>query len=337
MPPLIIQITPNPVAFSIGPFPINWYGIAYVVALGVLILVTQREAARRGYDPANIGNAFLLVLPFAVIGGRLYHVIHEWEAIYRADPLRIILPPYAGLGLYGGVAGAALAILIYVRWKQLPWRLALDVVIPGTLFAQGIARWGNFFNQELYGPPTDLPWGITIDCAHRLAQYACDTFPAATTGFHPLFFYESALDIGGGLIALYLSARFLHRLRPGDLAAFWGIWYGSVRAWLETFREGWNWQLGGLATAQLIGIAIVIVGIAWIAWNHRPGSQPAPQLPPWQPPERPARITDDDMKYQTVYDDDDEAEEAEAEDVDEADDEKPDADTSDRAITPAAG
>jgi len=245
----MIQITPNPIAFSFGPFNIGWYGIAYVVALGVLIWVSQRQAAKRGYDPAHVGNAFLIVLPLAVIGGRLYHVIHEWP-IYAQDPMRIILPPYAGLGLYGGVLGAAIGILIYTRWKKISLPIALDVVVPGALLAQGIARWGNFFNQELYGPPTDLPWGIAIECQYRLPQYPCTTYPFETTGFHPLFFYESALDILGAAIALFIVARFLPRLRPFDIAAFWGIWYGSTRAVLETFREGWNWTVGGIATAQ---------------------------------------------------------------------------------------
>jgi phosphatidylglycerol:prolipoprotein diacylglycerol transferase len=268
--PALINLTPDPILFQLGPLPIGWYGVAYVVALGVMLFVTQREVGRRGHDPNHVVNAALLAGALAIIGARLYHVIDQWGAIYSHDPLRAILPPYSGLGLYGGIAGAAIGILIYTRWKQLPWRTALDVVIPGTLFAQGIARWGNFFNQELYGPPTDAPWGIAIDCAHRVAQYPCSLYPEATTGFHPLFFYESSLDIAGGLIALYLSRRFLARLQPGDLAAFWGIWYGSVRSILETFRYGWNWTLGGLATAQWIGIALVLVGVAWIAWNHRP-------------------------------------------------------------------
>jgi phosphatidylglycerol:prolipoprotein diacylglycerol transferase len=215
-------------------------------------------------------------------------VIDQWGPIYSHDPLRAILPPYSGLGLYGGVAGAALGILIYTRWKGLPLRLALDVVIPGTLFAQGIARWGNFFNQELYGPPTSLPWGIAIDCAHRVAEWPCSLYPLETTGFHPLFFYESALDITGGLIALYLSRRLLARLQPGDLAAFWGIWYGTVRSLLETFREGWNWTLGGIPTAQLVGLIVIGIGIAWIAWNHRPGTKPYEYLPPYRPPEEAA-------------------------------------------------
>jgi phosphatidylglycerol---prolipoprotein diacylglyceryl transferase len=276
----LIPITPDPVLFHVGPISIGWYGIGYVAALGVLLWITQREAERRGISRAHVLNAFLLVGALALMGGRLYHVIDQWgacglgEPCYSQNLLRIVLPPYAGLGLYGGIAGAALGIAIYARWKRLPLRLGLDAVIPGVLFAQGIARWGNFFNQELYGPPTTAPWGIAIECAHRVAQYPCSLYPFETTGFHPLFFYESSLDIAGGLIALWLSRRFLARLQPGDVTAFWGIWYGTVRTVLETLREGWNWTLGGIATAQVIGVTLAIIGAAWIAYNHRPGRRP---------------------------------------------------------------
>jgi phosphatidylglycerol---prolipoprotein diacylglyceryl transferase len=285
----LIPITPDPVAVQIGPLAIGWYPIAYIVAIATMLLVSQRELARRRIDPAHFVNAMIVVGALALIGARLYHVIHEWE-LYAADPLRIVLPPYAGLGLYGGIAGAALGILLYARWKRVPVRLGLDAVIPGTFFAQGIARWGNFFNQELFGPPTDLPWGITIECQHRLGTpWPCTEFPFATTGFHPLFFYEFTLNVAGGLIALYLSRRYLLRLVPGDLAAFWGIWYGLSRAVLETLREGYNWQIGELPTAQLIGIALALVGAAWITWNHRP----------WRPPaEHAAHATDVEPKLE---------------------------------------
>ena len=281
----LIPITPDPLLVS-WPIPIGWYGVSYVIALAAMLLLSQSELERRGIAPAHIWNAMLFVGILALVGGRLYHVIDQWGPIYSRDPLLAILPPYSGLGLYGGVAGAALGIILYGRWKRLPLRLGLDAVIPGTLFAQGIARWGNFFNQELYGPPTDAPWGIAIECAHRVAQYPCEQFPFETTGFHPLFFYESALSILGGFIALYLSRRFLHRLQPGDLAAFWGIWYGLVRAALETFREGWNWTLdplGGIPTAQLVGISLALIGVAWIAWNHRPGNPPYEYPEPYHP------------------------------------------------------
>jgi phosphatidylglycerol:prolipoprotein diacylglycerol transferase len=266
----LINITPGPTV--IPGVPIGWYGVGYVVALAVMLLVSQREVERRGIAPAHIWSALLLVGGLSLVGARLYHVIDQWGPLYSQNPLLAILPPYSGLGLYGGVAGAILGIVIYTRWKKLPLRLALDSVVPGTLFAQGIARWGNFFNQELYGPPTDAPWGIAIDCAHRVALYPCSQFPVETTGFHPLFFYESALTILGGLLALYISRRFLPRLQPGDLAAFWFIWYGGVRTYLETFRTGYNWTLGDIPTAQIIGVVLMIVGVAWLAWNHRPGN-----------------------------------------------------------------
>ena len=123
--------------------------------------------------------------------------------LYASDPIRAVLPPYAGLGLYGGIAGPPWGSRSSCAAAASPLATALDVVVPGTLFAQAIARWGNFFNQELYGPPTDLPWAITIDCAHRIEHYPCgEAWPEATTGFHPLFLYESIWTIGGGLLAL---------------------------------------------------------------------------------------------------------------------------------------
>jgi phosphatidylglycerol:prolipoprotein diacylglycerol transferase len=302
----LINITPG--SQVIPGFFIGWYGLAYVIGLAVLLLLSQREAERRGFSPNHVWNAFLIVAVFALIGGRLYHVIDEWGhgATYSTHPLDAILPPYAGLGVYGGVAGAMLGILLYVKWQKLPFRLALDVVVPGTLLAQGIARWGNFFNQELYGPPTDLPWGITIDCAHRVQEYACAPGSLPTDvplqGFHPLFFYESSLDIIGGLIALYIARRYLPRLIPGDLGAFWLIWYGTVRGLLEFFRAGWNWTVGGLPTAQIIGIGVVAIGIAWLIYNHRPGHAPYNYPPPYVAPSKPELATE------PAFDPDDEGE-----------------------------
>ncbi len=277
VPLALIQITPDPTIVQVGPLAITWYSLGYIVGLAVMFAITMRELERRGIDRQHLWNAFLLVGVFAIIGGRLYHVIHEWD-LYAPNPIYAILPlspdgrvGFAGLGLFGGILGALIGIVVYGSWKRLPVRLGLDAVIPGTLFAQGIARWGNFFNQELYGPPTDAPWAIAIDCVHRVAEYPCSLYPFETTGFHPLFFYESALNIAGGLVALYLSRRFLPRLVAGDLAAFWALWYGATRLALENFREGWNWTVGGIATAQLVSLVLIGVGVVWLAWNHRPG------------------------------------------------------------------
>jgi phosphatidylglycerol---prolipoprotein diacylglyceryl transferase len=272
VPLALINVTP-PSGIELGPLNLGFYGIGYVVAVAVMVLVSQSEARRRGLDPSLVTNAILVVAVFALIGARLYHVVGEWSS-YADDPIRAVLPPYAGLGLYGGIIGAAIGIWVYLRGKPIPLGLALDVVVPGTLFAQGIARWGNFFNQELYGPPTDLAWGITIDCSHRIAQYPCSLYPFETTGFHPLFFYESILTISGGFIALLVARRFGAYLRDGDLASFWMIWYGGVRLLLEFFRDGWNWTILGIPTAMLIGVVLMCAGIGTMVWRHRRSGEP---------------------------------------------------------------
>ncbi len=274
VPFALIDITP-PSGIELGPLTLGFYGIGYVLAIAVMLLVSQLEARRKGLDPSLVTNAIIVVAVFALIGARLYHVIDEWER-YAPDPIQALLPPYSGLGLYGGIFGAAIGIWVYVRGKDIPIGRALDVVVPGTLFAQGIARWGNFFNQELYGPPTDLPWGLVIDCAHRVAQYPCDLYPEATTGFHPLFFYESVLTIAGGFIALYVARRYAGRLLDGDLASFWMVWYGGVRLLLETFREGWNWTILGVPVAMLIGVALVVAGLGTVWWRHSRSGTPEP-------------------------------------------------------------
>jgi phosphatidylglycerol:prolipoprotein diacylglycerol transferase len=138
---------------------------------------------------------------------------------------------------------------------------------------QAVGRWGNFFNQELYGPPTTLPWGIAIDCAHRigdhgLAQYPCAQFPEATTAFHPLFLYESVSGIAGALFLIWLSRRRPYPLRPGDQALIFFIWYPIVRFLLENLRTG-NWVVGGVATAQVMSILFALGAFLILLYRHR--------------------------------------------------------------------
>ena len=149
--------------------------------------------------------------------------------------------------------------------------------MPSLFIGQAIARWGNFFNQELYGPPTDLPWGIAIECRTAWRPTRAHEFPFETTGFHPLFFYEATLSLIGGLLALWIGRRFVDRLRAGDLFSFWLIWYGVARAYLETYREGWNWAVQGIPVATAVSMVAIIVGVATFLWRHRPRSpEPTP-------------------------------------------------------------
>jgi phosphatidylglycerol:prolipoprotein diacylglycerol transferase len=276
VPPALIDLIP-PSSIGIGPVQVGFYGLGYVIAVAVLLWVTAAQARRADIDPRLVTGSLLIVGACALVGARAYHVIDQWS-YYAAEPARIVLPPYSGLGLYGGIAGAIVGIAFVARRHGVPLWRALDLVVPGTFFAQAIARWGNWFNQELYGPPTDLPWGIAIDCAHRVAPYPCADLPAATTGFHPLFLYESILDLAGGLVALVLSRRSGDRLRDGDLASFWMVWYGSTRLILETFRSGWNWTLAGVPVASLVGVGLIAIGALTIARRHL--AQAAPTQPP---------------------------------------------------------
>jgi phosphatidylglycerol:prolipoprotein diacylglycerol transferase len=273
--PGVIDVQP-PSGIGIGALTVGFYGIGYVVAIVVLVWTSQGEARRRGIDPSLVTGAVVTIAICALVGARLYHVIDDWD-VYAAEPVRIVLPPYSGLGLYGGIAGAVVGIAIAARRNGVPLWTALDIAVPGTLFAQAIARWGNFFNQELYGPPSDVPWAITIGCEHRVAQWPCGAEFPVGTGFHPLFLYESVLDVMGGAIALWVSRRSGWSLRPGDLASFWAIWYGTTRTVLETlFRSDWAWRVGGVPTASVIGVLLVLAGVATLVSRHSRPQGPAP-------------------------------------------------------------
>ncbi len=271
----LIDIRPASTALQLGPVTIDWYGIGYALALAVGVWVASRQARLRHENPDHIGNAIVLVFVLGLVGARLYHLIDQWNTLYAADPIKAILPPYTGLGVYGGIVGGIVAALIYTRRHRLSFLRWADIAVPALLLGQAIARWGNFFNQELYGPPTNLPWGIAIDCSKRVAEYACALYPPKT-GFQPLFVYESSIDFIGALIALWLARRAAERLRDGDLMAFWLIWYGGVRSVLETFRLGYDWTFFGVPTAILVGLAAMAFGVTMIVRRHRgPGPSTA--------------------------------------------------------------
>ena len=298
----LIAITPEPIAFHLGPIPVFWYGICYAVGIAATYTVITREANRRGLDARLVDNGIIIVAAAALAGGRAYHVIDQW-ALYQDNLLKIVMPPYTGLGVYGGiVTGVIAAFVIVRRWRQPFWKWA-DVIAPGIFVMQAIGRWGNFFNQELYGPPTNLPWGIAVDCPHRIsdhgtAQWPCPQFPAETTAFQPLFLYESVSGLIGAAVLLMLARRIGPRMRPGDLFLIWGMWYAAVRFGLETFRQG-NWTLGGIPTAMVISTAVFVAAGAVLVYRHRPGST----TDTWgEPPVQDAAAAGDEGDY---YDDDD--------------------------------
>jgi phosphatidylglycerol---prolipoprotein diacylglyceryl transferase len=263
----VIDWTPTAIAIQLGPIPVYWYGVAYAVGLLAVYFVATRVADYYHLDRDYIGNGMVVIGIAALIGGRAYHVIDQFQ-LYKDDLLKIVLPPYTGLGVYGGIVTGLIAFVFLIRrWHQDLWTWA-DVVAPAIFVMQAFGRWGNFFNQELYGPPTNLPWGIAIDCAHRVAAYPCDLYPLATTHFAPLFLYESLSGFVGATVLVWLASKPRPSLRRGDLLPIGLIWYAIVRFVLEFLRTG-NWKLEGIATAQLFSIGFVVLAGALLVYRHR--------------------------------------------------------------------
>jgi phosphatidylglycerol:prolipoprotein diacylglycerol transferase len=176
--------------------------------------------------------------------------------------------------VYGGIfAGLLVVIWLARHWKVSFWRWG-DFVVLSMLAAQAVGRWGNFMNQELYGPPTSLPWGIAIECAHRVDEYACPAWGGTTpvdAHFHPLFLYESLLSLLGLFVLLWLWNHFTARGRyliAGDVAMLYFVWYGLERSLLETLRGGWNWTFQGIPVAQIVGLGAAAVAILAILVRH---------------------------------------------------------------------
>ncbi len=277
----MIDWTPDAVALQLGPFSLYWYGICYALGLAGAYWLMIRQARRFGENADIVGNSLIIVGIAALVGGRLYHVIDQWQ-LYANDPLKIILPPYSGLGFFGGLVTGGIAVIVLARHHRVSfWRWG-DIIAPGILFMQFAGRLGNFFNQELYGQPTSLPWGVAIDCAHRVVDYPCSTYPLATTHFQPLFLYESLSGLLGAAVLVWLSTRPRPWLRVGDLGAILLIWFGGVRFLIEFERIG-NWRLGDIPTAQLFGAAFVMIGLAIMVFRRRQGAPilaPATVAPP---------------------------------------------------------
>lgn len=282
----------NPVIFQVGPFALQWYGVFIVGGAAIAAWLSSRYAARAGENPDHIWNLLAWTLLLGIIGARAYHVFSSpaggggWS-YYRQNPIEAINfwnGGFRGLGIYGGLIGGLIAIILYTwRQKLNVWKY-LDFIAPNIFLAQAIGRMGNFVNQELYGQPTTVPWAFHINprfscmvpenlpagvqaCGSAgLTQQTLDWY--ASNGFHPTFFYEAGWNLlMFGLVAFILW-RFGARLRQGDGVFLYLIGYPLGRFWVEMFRPD-AWTIGSLATAQWFAIGAIAIGVAGLLWRHR--------------------------------------------------------------------
>ena len=261
-----------PIPFLNTSFHVYFYGILIMAGVVAAALLGQAEARRRKINPDYIWDALFWVVLAGIIGARLWHIFTPPPSMveqgittkwYLTHPLDMINIRNGGLGIPGAIIGGALALWLYCRNKKVSFLTLTDTVIPGVALAQAIGRWGNFFNQELYGKPTSLPWKLYIDPAHRLPGYQSFDY------FHPWFLYESLWNVVNMAILLWLARRFEEWLKPGDLFYVYMIMYSIGRFSLEFLRLDAS-QVGGINFNQTFMIFVALGGSLMLFLNHRP-------------------------------------------------------------------
>jgi phosphatidylglycerol:prolipoprotein diacylglycerol transferase len=224
----------------------------------------------------------LITLACGIAAARAYYVIFEWERFAGRPWLEIINPANGGIAIHGALIGSVISGVIYTIWHKLPTLEFVDIAMPTILVGQAIGRWGNFMNQEAYGRPTTLPFGVTIDPEHRLPPYNDMAAYPPNTLFHATFLYESLWNIAGFGLLLWLEKRLRGWRRPGDLGLFYAIYYGIGRLWIEGLRTDslCTNGVGGscdtaLRTAQVVSLLLIIGGFIGLYINHRRSLTPA--------------------------------------------------------------
>ncbi|MCJ7433542.1 MAG: prolipoprotein diacylglyceryl transferase [Anaerolineales bacterium] len=234
----------DPVIFSFKLFGITlalrWYGVLVMFGAVVGAWLAEKEINRRAEKGETIWDALVWVLPAGIIGARLWYVGNATlggNPYYKENPMQILNIPQGGLHFFGGLLFGAIVLFIYLRQQKKDIWLFLDSIAPSILIGQALARPANYINQELYGPPTTLPWGIQIQANSRLAQYAdLSLFPVATTRFHPTFAYEMIWNILAGLFLLWYARQYKERMKPGAVFGAWLVLAGIGRVIIELFR-----------------------------------------------------------------------------------------------------
>jgi phosphatidylglycerol:prolipoprotein diacylglycerol transferase len=252
-------------SIALGPIVIHWYGILLTTGIVLGYLIALKRSKEYGIAVHHIENLMLLLVPIGIIGARLYHVVLTWE-YYRNNLFQIINIPAGGLAIHGAIIACAFTVIIYTRIHRLNPLTLLDLGAPQILIGQFIGRWGNFFNQELYGKPTDLPWKIYISPENRLPQYYHYQY------FHPTFLYESLLDLTFYLILFFLSKRV--RDKPSGIV-FGGylISYGLIRIITESIRIDSEY-LFGIKFPIIVSSLFIVIGAGLIIYllKHKPAT-----------------------------------------------------------------
>jgi prolipoprotein diacylglyceryl transferase len=254
--------SPDTGTLDIGPFTIHMYGLTLLVAILACVWITGRRWVARGGDWDLIFRCAVWGVAFGIVGARLYHLITSWDEVPDEwwGPFAIWK---GGLGVWGGIFLGVLAGYIVARRAGADAWLLADCLAPGLLVAQGIGRFGNWWNQELFGKPTDLPWGLEIDPENRPLQYL------ERETFHPTFLYEAIWDFAAAAALILIGRRF--KIRPPGLFALYVMLYCFGRFWVELLRVDPAHEFAGLRVNAWVAAIGFFVGLVWFVLSQRRG------------------------------------------------------------------
>ncbi len=254
-------MSPGEEIFHLGNFRLKWYGLLIASAVLIGVNLSMWLAKKRQVDPEIMADLAIWLVLAAIPSARLYYVIFQWPT-YARDPVQILKIWEGGIAIYGAIIGGTIAAIIFAKIKRVSfWQLG-DLVAPSVALGQAIGRWGNFFNSEAFGGPTDLPWKLFIPVANRPFEYRNFEY------FHPTFLYESLWNLLVFFILMYLFINDTrrNRLKTGAIFLIYLIAYGIGRFGVEGLRTD-SLMLGPLRISQvvsLVGIAIGSIGLVWL-------------------------------------------------------------------------
>ncbi|MET8385074.1 prolipoprotein diacylglyceryl transferase [Streptosporangium canum] len=273
--PLASIPSPSQGVWHLGVVPIRAYALCIVLGVIVAVIMGERRWRARGGAPGTIVDLAVWAVPFGLVGGRLYHVITDWQLYFGPDapnePIEALFIWNGGLGIWGAVALGALGVWFGCRGRGISLSAVADTVAPGIAVAQAIGRWGNYFNQELFGSPTDLPWGLEIDPDRP------GTVPGEAT-YHPTFLYESIWDLGLALVLIWAGRRFA--LRHGRVFALYVAGYTVGRFWIEGLRVDTAHHIFGLRLNQWTSVILFIAALVYFWYAGRKTGEESVGVPP---------------------------------------------------------
>jgi prolipoprotein diacylglyceryl transferase len=267
----VLAAIPSPTqgVWELGPLPIRAYALCIVAGIVAAVLITERRWVARGGAPGDVLDIAVWAVPFGIIGGRIYHVISSPRAYFGegGDPMRAFAIWEGGLGIWGAIAFGGVGAWIACRRRGIPLPAFADALAPGLLVAQAIGRLGNWFNNELYGGPTDLPWALKIyEWEGGRAVLGADGEPALLGTYHPTFLYELLWNLAAAALVVWADRRF--RLSHGRAFALYVASYCAGRLWIELLRTDPAETFFGVRLNVFTSIIVGLLAVAYLFWQR---------------------------------------------------------------------